>query len=232
MLRSIHSAQTAPEGLLSDVRAIRQRAGIHQAEQYVSLVPGEYVTAVTLLAQDEHSFSTLIRELVDYPAFRTLLETGSTELYQQCTFEMHAGKWSPAGREGSVIHWPAQGPVSILIQGAYGANEHMRALTIQEIVDTRREPGCEFYAWMENVELPNHLMLLERWTDQQIYDAHWLGRMATSDYRGDSGRSAVSPVRGVASREFYRQQPFEFHYGRLLPANVRHYSHTVTWTPR
>ena len=38
--------------------------------------------------------------------------------------------------------------------------------------------------------------------------------------------------RGALTREFYRQQSFEYHYGRLLPAATENYSHSVVWSAR
>lgn len=243
LFRATHVIDAAPEGLNADVQAIRARGGIVQAEQYRSLGlldngEQEATTAVAILAESEAVYSDLIRDLKQYPAFAELVQHGRIELYDQSSYGLAEGRWAPLPEPGadalpqSVITWPARGEVSIIIQGAYEPNVEMRALTAAEIADTRREPGCVFYAWMDNVELPNHLMLLEVWADQRIYDAHWFGRMATGEYRGDSGRVATTPERGAASREFYRRQQFEFHYGRLLPASIDNYSETIVWPSR
>lgn len=238
MIRAIHVIDTPPAGLGQEVSALRERDGIVQAEMYRSLavVDGtrEATVAVAILAESEAVYADWISGLEQGSALRALVEGGRTEVYERRQYHLAGGRWAPLESDGQppVIAWPAAGPVSIVIQGAYQPNEQMRQLTAREIADTRREPGCVFYAWMENVELDNHLMLLEVWDNQRIYDAHWFGRLATGDYRGDSGRQPATPARGEASREFYRQQSFDFHYGRLLPAAVDNYSESILWTAR
>lgn len=236
MIRVIHVIDEAPEGLAEEVRAVRELPGIAQAELYRSLGVNagerESVAAVAILAESEAAYSALIDALSAYPALRHVVVAGRTEAYTQAPYELIDGKWTPVSRESSCISWPADSEISIVIQGAYAPNPEMRALTAAEIAETRREPGCVFYAWMENVELDNHLMLLEVWADQQIYDAHWFGRLATADYRGDSGRQPAPPLRGTPSREFYRRQEFAYHYGRILPARIDHYTQTIVWSPR
>lgn len=238
MIRAIHVIDNPPAGLGQEVRTLRDRDGIAQAELYRSLglVDGtqENIWAVAILADTETTYAEWLSGLEQGSALRAVVEGGRTEVYEQRQYHLAGGRWAPLGSDGTAptIAWPASGPVSIIIQGAYQPNEQMRQLTAREIADTRREPGCVFYAWMENVELENHLMLLEVWDNQHIYDAHWFGRLATGVYRGDSGRKPATPVRGEPSREFYRQQSFDFHYGRLLPASVDNYSESILWTAR
>lgn len=231
-LRIIHRADDAPDGLIAEVRELREVAGVAQAELYRTLATAERDHAVAILLESEEHLAAYLARLEESPLLKGLVEEGHTEVYRQQRYQLENGKWVPENPGVPLIMWPASGAVSIVIQNACEPNPEMRSLSAQEIEDTRREPGCEYYAWFENVELENHLMLLEVWKDQAIYDAHWFGRMATADYRGNSGRIATTPQRDHSSREFYRLQQFSLHYGRLLPAQISHYSHTVDWTAR
>lgn len=237
MIRVIHRLPVpkgAPqiEGLLVDVEKLRSRPGVLQAEAFRSLATEDDDLAVTLLFETEEHFAQLITDLGEFGSYRYLVVEGETEAYAQRPYALIDGVWTPTDAGDEVIVWPSAGPVSICIHGAYEPNEHMRALTAAEITETRREPGCVYYSWFENLELDDHLVLLEVWQDQQIYDAHWFGRMKTATYRGDSGRAPAAMQRGEATREFYRQQSFQFHYGRLLPADPANYSETVRWSVR
>ncbi|MCT2338266.1 putative quinol monooxygenase [Corynebacterium sp. p3-SID1056] len=233
MIRIIHRGATdSPEQLLADVASLRQREGIKEAEAYQTLAVEDEDCAVAILAEQVADYAAVVEKLPELPHLHQFVQDGATELYEQSAYALVDGVWAPEAGSDSRIMWPASGPVSIVIQNAFVDNPEMRALTAQEITETRREPGCCYYAWMENLELPNHLMLLEVWADQTIYDHHWFGRMATGEYRGDSGRTATTPQRGALTREFYRQQSFEYHYGRLLPAATENYSHSVVWSAR
>lgn len=231
-IRVVHRIAQAPAGLLEDIQAVRKLEGCLQAELYKTLSDTDEDHAVAFLFESEAAYVELVSALGEYPALRTTVMDGDSEIYRQEKYALADGRWVPeSGFDGRLV-WPAEGAVSIVIQGAYEPNASMRELTAVEIAETRREPGCEYYAWFENVELDNHLMLLEVWADQVIYDAHWFGRTKTADYRGDSGRAPATPERGEASREFYRQQAFEFQYGRMVPAQVSRYSESVVWTAR
>ena len=233
MIRIVHRGATdAPEKLLHDVASLRQRDGIKQAEAYQTLAVEDEDCAVAILAESVSDYAEIVEKLPELPHLHTFVQDGTTEIYEQSKYVLADGVWAPEAGYAARIMWPARGPVSIVIQNAFVENPEMRALTAQEITETRREPGCLYYAWMENLELPNHLMLLEVWADQTIYDHHWFGRMATGEYRGNSGREAATPQRGELTREFYRQQSFEYHYGRLLPEATENYSHSVAWSAR
>ncbi|MEZ2188592.1 putative quinol monooxygenase [Corynebacterium sp. CCM 9204] len=230
MIRVIHTFGPLPDGLVDEVRALRGR--VEQAEVYSTLAADEEEHALALLLPDDRVYGDLLRGITDHPILHDLLRSDGTgtAIYRQVPYALEGAVWRPLERPDPAVVWPARGPVDIVIQGAYEDEPGMRGLTAREISDTRREPGCLAYAWYENIELPNHLMLLETWADQQIYDAHWFGRTATSAYRGDSGRRPTPPERGEPVREFYRSQRFEFHYGRMLPIDVRAYSQTVEWS--
>ncbi|WKD60520.1 hypothetical protein CCICO_02345 [Corynebacterium ciconiae DSM 44920] len=240
MLRVLHEiADPAAHGidaeaLQAEITQLRQR--VAGAELYRSLVPGETAFAVSILAVDEHSYSAVVRDTQNCPTYHQLLQAVGAEIYVAEPFAVDNGCWvsEEASTRGadSVIAWPGDAPVRIAIHNAVQDNPEMRALTAAEIADTRREPGCETYCWYENAELSNHLLLLELWSDQRIYDLHWFGRMVTAAYRGDSGRQPAEMQRGTPSREFYRYHHFDYHYGRLLPRRAEHNSHTVRWTAR
>ncbi|MBV7281911.1 putative quinol monooxygenase [Corynebacterium sp. TAE3-ERU30] len=240
MLRVLHEiADPAahgidPEALRTEIAHLREQ--LPSAELYRSLVPGEPALAVSILVADETSWSGVVRARESYPTYHQLLRAVGAEIYAAESFAVQNGQWvseeTLTENSDSVIFWPGDAPVRIAIHNAVQDNPEMRALTATEIADTRREPGCESYCWYENVELKNHLLLLELWSDQQIYDLHWFGRMDTGDYRGDSGRQPGEMYRGQPSREFYRYHHFDYHYGRLLPRRAAHNSRTVRWSAR
>ena len=217
---------------LTVVTGLREQPGILQAELYRTMAREDADMAIALIFEKESHLISVLANIAEWPGYKRILETAHTEIYSRAPYVLVDGVWTPEAGADSRLVWPAHGAVSIVIQGAYLPNDDMHELTAEEITDTRREPGCEYYAWMENVELPNHLMLLETWADQRIYDAHWFGRLKTGEYCGDSGRVATSPQRGEAVREFYRQQVFDFHYGRLVPARLENYSESVAWSAR
>lgn len=230
MIRIIHEYPHLPEGLLADVRGLRDL--VDEAELYVSLAEGEDSCAVVLLCRDEAQYAGVLADLDRFPVYHEIVRDGVTEIYRRERYGLEDNMWVPvAGRQPSIV-WPADGAVRIVISYAVESNEEMRALTAREIADTRREPGCLVYSWFENVELPDHLLLLELWEDQRLYDLHWSGRMATTDYRGTSGRTARTPDRGERTLEFYRRQEFSLHYGRMLPASADDYSDSVIWPSR
>ena len=146
-----------------------------------------------------------------------LLGPSVTECYQQEQFTLTDNVWVPLDRPHPAISWPGRGAVSVIIHTACEENNNWRELTAAEIAETRREPGCEFYAWFENINAPCDLLLLETWATGQLYDVHWLGRVRSTVYRGNSGRTPTPRAREEVSREFYRRQEFQFHYGRLQP---------------
>lgn len=228
MLRVLHTfAPERAEQVQADVAALREEDGCVSAELYRSQDLG----AIACLWRDEPAYWAHWARVIDsgiVPELRTLVDEASTEFYRQEPYVLDAGKWVPAAPPEAErrIFWPARGAVRIIIQGAYNYTpEPTRA----EVIATRREPGCEQYDWLENIDLPGHLMLLEVWTDQAIYDRHWQLRRDTVEYRGDSGRTPRPMERGEAVREFYRQQAFAPHYDRWLPAATEEVATTVTW---
>ncbi|OFT86224.1 putative quinol monooxygenase [Corynebacterium sp. HMSC29G08] len=219
-----------PVALLAELEALRTQFQPQEAEAFRSLAEGEDdALGLSMLFESESDISALLEHIREFPALQQAFNTGALELYKQELFKLDGDKWVPSRGYEPRIMWPARGGIRIVILGTYEENPEMRQLTAQEIAETRREPGCLSYAWYENLEEPNHLVLLELWSDAVQYDAHWYGRTETVEYRGDSGRVPTKSKRGRAAREFYRHQEFDLQYGRLLPKNPFDYSQTVVW---
>jgi quinol monooxygenase YgiN len=169
------------------------------------------------------------------PELKRLVEAPAAvnEFYRQDAYGMVDGLWLYADADESVrrIVWPARGAVRIVIQYAIEPNPEAYERIAVEVADTRREAGCAFYDWLVNVELPDHLALVELWTDQVRYDRHSQLRVDSAAYRGDPLRRRRPPERGPVAIEFYRQQSFVAQYGRWLPADVDQYATSVRWAP-
>lgn len=237
-LRILHEFfDASPLGSLTgEVAALRDEQDCISAEIYRAMGEEDH-WALTIIWRDEVSYWSLWDRVLagQYPTFGSLARSGgmSAEFYSRTPYRLEAGRWIPdsAAKAGRRIVWPARGAVRIIIQGAYQPNADMAELTRLEVEETRREHGCLAYAWMENIELSGHLMLLELWQDQEIYDHHWEIRNQTVQFRGNSGREARPVTRGVATREFYRHEAFTHHYDRWQPARIADYSKTVVWGP-
>lgn len=242
MLRVLHEfgEDADRQALLEETSRLREEPGCASAELYATLAADETELALTMLWETEAAYDAFwARALAGgYPALVGPVtgtsdedETAVTEFYRRSTFALREGVWVPEDSEESTrkIFWPAAGPVRIIIQNAVQASEAMYDRIRAEIAETRREEGCLEYAWYENVDLPGHLLLLELWADQVIYDRHWHLRGATAAYVGDTLRVPAEPQRGPVAREFYRWQDFRHHYDRWLPAHPAAYATTVSW---
>lgn len=236
MLRVLHDI-TGPidrDRLVSAAAELRTVAGCVSAEAYASMVGDEHV-ALTMVFEREADYwaawSTPARAYADLHDVLTDDTSCVTEFYVVQNFGAAGGVWAPTDtdREARRIFWPARGEVRIAIQYAVAPNDEMRALVAPEVVETRREPGCLQYDWMENLELPEHLLLLEVWSDQVIYDRHAQMRVDTAAFRGDSKRKRAEPARGLTSLEFYRRQEFRVQYDRWMPADADGYSASIHW---
>lgn len=227
MIRIVHRFDNLG-GLQEELPGLQRILG--EAELYTTLAQGEQGYALSILCRDENTYGTVLDSLGDFPAYAAMLLGPSvTECYQQEQFTLTDNVWVPLDRPHPAISWPGRGAVSVIIHTACEENNNWRELTAAEIAETRREPGCEFYAWFENINAPCDLLLLETWATGQLYDVHWLGRVRSTAYRGNSGRTPTPRARGEVSREFYRRQEFQFHYGRLQPVRAEDISHTIEW---
>lgn len=231
MLRVLHEFDGPTDGLADEVAALRDQPGCVSAELYATLAPGEADQALTLLWASEEEYWALWDRMLAgaFPVLFGLVSLGrDSEFYLRTPFALRDGAWVPEASDDQArrIFWPARGQVRIIITNAVDATPAMYDKIRAEIVDTRREQGCQQYAWYENLDLPGHLLLLEVWADQVVYDRHWALRLATARFAGDNLRRPATPRRGPVSREFYRRQVFRSHYDRWLPADPS--AHAVT----
>ena len=236
MLRVLHDI-TGPVGrgqMISAATALRDAPGCVSAEAYASMIGDEH-TALTMVFEHESDYwAAWSNPPKAYSDLHNVLTDDAhcvTEFYEITDFGVANGVWAPKGtdRDARRIFWPARGEVRIAIQYAVAPNDEMRALVAPEVAETRREPGCLQYDWMESLELPEHLLLLEIWSDQVIYDRHAQMRVDTATFRGDSKRVRSEPSRGLTSLEFYRRQMFRVQYDRWMPADVAEYSASIHW---
>lgn len=140
------------------------------------------------------------------------------------------GTWLPPGHKDreAKICWPASGPVRIICQNSQANVEEITPALLDNARETRREPGCLQFAWLRSIEFPDHMLLLELWHDQALYDAHWLFRIKTGSGALPSRRPAPRQ-HGGNGLEFYQHQPFAHLYDRWQPVAPDRWSETVTW---
>lgn len=240
MLRVLHVLDNPYDDprdpLLIEIAGLRDEPGCVSAEIYKTLAEGEEVYALTSIWESEEAYATFWTTAMTGDGYETLTHMVTrdetvTEFYQRVEYALTDGVWQVAGRDKSHqrVFWPASGEVRIIIQNAVNASDEMYAKIRGEIAETRREEGCLEYAWCENVELPGHLLLLETWANQVIYDRHWQMRGDTAEFCGDNLRRPAEPQRGPVSREFYRRQVFRHHYDRWMPADPMAYSQTIIY---
>ena len=248
MLRVLHEFDdpTVLGPLGAELASVRDEPGCASAEAYASLVAGEDFYALTMVWQDEAAYDAFWSRALagSYPTLLGLVagaagddpldDRAATEFYRQEAFAVRGGRWVPEAADETArrIFWPAAGPVRIIIQYAVDGSDAMYAAIDAEVAETRREEGCLEYAWLENVELPDHLLLLELWADQVVYDRHDALRGATAEFRGPTLRTPIEPTRGPVSREFYRHQEFRHHYDRWMPEDPAAYAQAVVWPAR
>lgn len=236
MLRVLHdiTGRVDRPRLVEAAAALRDVPGCVSAEVYASMI-GDDHTALTMVFERESDYwsawSNAPQAYADLHDVLTDDDLCVTEFSLVTSFGIADGVWAPADadRDARRIFWPARGEIRIAIQYAVEPNDEMRGLVRPEVIETRREPGCLQYDWMENVELPEHLLLLEIWSDQVIYDRHAQKRVDTAAFRGDSKRRRTEPQRGITSLEFTRRQTFQLQYDRWMPADVADYSASIHW---
>ena len=244
-LRVLHTFDNAAgfDELPEEVARLRSVPGCASAELYSSVTPGDDFHALTALWSSEDTFDAwwdTVRK-GDFPSIRRLvaepdegnpeIDRSGTEFYPQTPFALRDGTWVPEAfdEKARTIFWPARGPVRVIIQNAVEATDARYAKIRTEVLDTRREEGCLEYAWLENIDLPGHLLLLEVWIDQIRYDRHWTLRERTAAFVGDNLREPATPARGPVSREFYRYPDFRHHYDRWLPVDPDAHATAIMW---
>ncbi|MDG4834346.1 antibiotic biosynthesis monooxygenase [Solwaraspora sp. WMMD1047] len=82
--------------------------------------------------------------------------------------------------------------------------------------ECRAEPGALQYQVFRSIEEPNEFALLELWSDQETYDAHWAAQRAIPD-RPTFPRAPRS--QGRDGIEFYEQRYYRLVDGRWVPAD-------------
>lgn len=234
MLRVLHELAGPVAGLAAEVARLRDEPGCVSAELYATLAAGEEQHALTLLFDTEEQYWSAWDRLLRgaHPALLDAVRSAPvSEFYDRTPFALRSGTWVPEAADEAArrIFWPARGEVRIIITNAVEASPAMYGKIRAEIAETRREQGCVSYAWYESTDLTGHLMLLEVWADQVVYDRHWALRVATAPYVGDNLRRPAEPLRGLASREFYRRQQFRAHYDRWLPADASAHATAITY---
>jgi quinol monooxygenase YgiN len=75
----------------------------------------------------------------------------------------------------------------------------------QRSAQCRAEPGCEQYQVFQSIETPNEFALLELWSDQEAYDAHWSAQRAIP---GRPVFDRVPRAQGRDGLEFYFEQRY------------------------
>ena len=94
---------------------------------------------------------------------------------------------------------------------------------------TRREPGCDQFEHFRGVEFPEHSALIEMWSDQLAYDAHWqLQKRAAGGVPRAAGEAGTRR-HGENGFEFYRVQRFRQLYGYWVPDDLTYRSETIVW---
>lgn len=236
MIRVLHRLalpDTADERLADEAEVLRGLPGCLEAEAYRSLrVPEE--VAVVHLWSDESALDAHVAALAT--GERRCLATehagqdGSVaEIYPHRYFAPVDGVWTATGRDAtSRVVWPAGGPVRIVIQSCFEDPEAEAASLLANEEETLREPGCEEYGWFHGIGDHRHVLLLEHWRSQRLYDQHWNLRLRTGSTGAPRRRAERSHGRNGA--EFYRRQPFRLLYDRWLPADEDTWSTTVDWS--
>lgn len=217
--------------LVTEIRELRGRRGCAEAEAYSFLSAPEEI-AVVELWDDEEAFDAARGSRADGPTdlLHDLATTDSvrTEIYRHSPFAVTDGRWVPTLEDRTAtVQWPAAGAVRIVIQSCFADPEEERPSLMENEAETRREPGCLEYGWMTSLDEPTHVLLIELWEDQLLYDRHWALRARS----GQLGRPRRRAERrhGSNGAEFYRMQRFRHLYGRWLPADPRDWSTSVDW---
>lgn len=220
--------------LVRCTRSVRGVPGCLEAECYRSVVDPENL-ALTELWEDQHAFGDYWAHALAKPEDNPLVRAvGDGEREPVSEFYRHQyfsarGAWVAQVHKDRVqkVFWPAAGRVRVFIQSSSAHFDAVLPALLDNVRETRREPGCLQFAWVRGVEFPNHTALIELWESQAHYDAHWSLRTAT----GPSGPPPEPPPRqqGTNGAEFYRYERFRHLYDRWLPADVSRWSATVTW---
>ncbi|MCL3819413.1 antibiotic biosynthesis monooxygenase [Aeromicrobium wangtongii] len=223
--------------LAEHARTLREEPGCLEAEWYRSLAGGGRVALVALwddeVAYGRHWARVLSASDSGDPVLRGASargqgETGG-EFYRHQPYRLDT-TWIPADHREDVakIHWPAGGAVRIICQNSQSNVDEITPALLDNARETGREPGCVQFEWFTSVELAGHMLLLELWQDQVVYDAHWAFRLKTGS-GALPARQSTERAQGTNGLEFYQHQPFTHLYDRWLPVDLGRWSETVIW---
>lgn len=141
------------------------------------------------------------------------------EFYRFSRFSAPDGPWfadDPAER-AETIRAPIWGKVRIVIQITADPAADI-APRLEASAHTRAEPGCEHFEFMRSLDYPENTVLIELWTNAELYDLHWLPRVRTR--RGPPPSAAPSPVPrryDDTGFEFYNQTRYVLRRGVFQP---------------
>lgn len=235
MIRILHRLAlpgTADARLADEAEALRTLPGCLEAEAYRSLRAPDQVAVVQLwsdqTAVDGHVAALATGERRCLAAEHAGRDESVDEIYPHQYFAPVEGVWTATGRTATNrVAWPAGGPVRIVIQSCFEdpAAEAPGLLANEE--ETLREAGCEEFGWFLGIGDPRHVLLLEHWRSQRLYDQHWNLRLRTGSTGAPRRRAERS--HGSNGAEFYRRQRFRLMYDRWLPADEDTWSTTVDW---
>lgn len=232
ILHRLTLPDAADERLAAEDSALRELPGCLQAESYRSLRSPAAV-AVLRLWEDEAAHDAYAAAVADGTVASLAAELAgrdeaSGEAYRHEYFAPVDGVWTAESQgAGRRIVWPAGEAVRILIQTCFPDTEREAPALLANEHETLREPGCLEFTWMRGVEDQRHILLLELWASQRLYDQHWVLRQRTAS--GGQASRRIERTRGSNGLEFYRHQEFRLLYGRWLPADERSWSTTVDW---
>ncbi len=63
--------------------------------------------------------------------------------------------------------------ILVPMQALPGKGPDLAKLRAARHAEVRKDPGCEQFDLYQNIEDPDQLLLVERWTDQASLDAHY-----------------------------------------------------------
>lgn len=223
---------SADERLAAEAGATRDLPGCREAEAYRSLGSPDEVAVVQLwedeAAHDAYAAAVAVGTRTALPADLAAGDEARTEAYAHEYATPVEGVWTATSQgAGRRIAWPARGPVRIVIQSCFADTAAETPGLLANERETQREPGCLEFRWMRGVEDPRHILLLELWASQRIYDQHWILRRRTAG--SGPARQRAERAHGTSGAEFYRQQEFRLLYGRWLPRDEDAWSTTVDW---
>lgn len=230
--------QSAPDAALNaHAQAVRARPGCVEAEWYRSVEDDSRLTHVQLW-EGHDSIDDYLKHADEPggaqgfagPLAGNASSPDRAEIYRHEYFDLEGSWRARSVPPGCRIKWPIPGRVRIAIQGSRAELDDSLQGLVADMAATQAEPGCEEYEWFRGVEHPHHVLLLELWSSQALYDAHWRLRDETATERKPplTGAAQVRE-QGSNGAEFYAHQEFIELYRRWVPADSQHWSGAVTW---